>query len=134
MNLKYRFFSGSETPCAKVIAHLKTTQKAAVFRQHCFATVLHVSLFPFVAAITTPLFAQPSMLSDKTEADLNNYLDLLRLLQEAKFTYSGYVTRSTASKGLMGTWERHGTVSISAKRKSIHYEGSAALIREDTPP
>ena len=88
---------------------------------------LLVQLFLCSAVATTPLFAQQSAPPDEKQFYVNKYAEQLALLQEARFTFSGYFTRSTPSKGMIARWESSGTVRVSAARKSLHCTAAATL-------
>src|SRR6478735_8742488 len=76
---------------------------------------------------TTQLFAQQSVPRNDENDYLERYAKQLALLQEARFSFSGYLTRSTPKLGIVARWDAGGTISVSSKRKSFHCTRASTL-------
>jgi hypothetical protein len=91
-----------------------------------------LAVLALTALAGTPLFAQQqSAAQDETKPYLDKYAQLLTLLQEAKFDYVGYQTRSTPSEGLVARWEQRGTIRMSAASNAFHLTYAASRVHPD---
>jgi hypothetical protein len=90
--------------------------------------LIGLQLILAAAIATTPLFAQQSPPTKRTQVYVDKYSEQLSPLKEVRFAYSGYFTRSTPSKGAVGKWESTGEFRVSDANESFHCTSATQLV------
>ena len=99
-----------------------------------FRVALALLLFAVALASLTPCAtAQELEAGGNAEFYVSEYARFVSQLQEVKFKYSGHLTRSTSSEGVVGKWENQGTIRHSRAQSSFHCTLDTAFTPADMP-